>query len=488
VALGNLPPTVWREWAPVLIAWPATLNGGTSEDKEALLRLATPHARSELTATLLTLVDRAIEKGEPLFYRQELRILASDELADAILPRLRRSIPVAPREGLLDALTETHPDRAAEVLLQWIRDEELARDPDRASAAVSWLLKTRATQAWPDLRHLLDTAPLFMEAAILAHVTQSYDRQVLDLPVDALEYLYIWLEEHFATAEDPWIEEAHAVGPRESLGHWRDNILETLRKQGTRPAVDAIARIATRLPDRPWLRRVVIDAQATEREQSWQPLTADELDRLADSTSAVLIRTDQDLYLATLSAFRNIQERLQGDTPTVGSLWDTYSGRPKTEEEISDFLANELNVRLHEHGTVVNREVQVRRSRPSGLPERTDLRIEALPSLSSSNSRPIRLPGEVKGAWNPGLFASVESQLVNRYMVDFGTGFGIYVVLWFDEESWTDTADNRRAKAIKRGPRQRLTTELQATAAQLLEHGHHVAIVVLDASLTRQRS
>jgi hypothetical protein len=71
-------------------------------------------------------------------------------------------------------------------------------------------------------------------------------------------------------------------------------------------------------------------------------------------------------------------------------------------------------------------------------------------------------------------------------MADFQTSFGIFVVLWFDEESWTDTTDRRRAAALRRGPRERLATDLGAIAAQLRKHGH-LGIVVLDASLRRQR-
>ncbi|WP_157979619.1 NACHT domain-containing protein [Kribbella monticola] len=485
--LDGLAPSVWRDWSPILIAWPTATNGARPDDKETLLRLAMPHALDALITALLAMVDRAIENSEPLFYVKELRTLASDDLADALLTRLRRPIPAVPREGLVEALIETHPDRVASLLLQWVSDEELARDPDRGSAAVSWLFKIGPRQAWPALRHLLDAAPSFMESAIVAHVAHSYTREVLDLPEDALEDLYVWLEHHFATAEDPHIEDAHMVTPRESLGEWRDNILDMLRKQGTRQAVDAIARITTKFPDRPWLQRVLIDARAARREQSWQPWTAGELDLLADRSSAALIRTDHDLFDAALDAFSEIQNRLQGDTPTAGLLWDTYSGRPKTEDQISDFLADQLSIRLHDRGTAVNREVQVRRNRPSGLPERTDLRIEALPSPTSPGSQPILLPGEVKGAWNSDLFASVQDQLVNRYMADFQTSFGIFVVLWFDEESWTDTTDRRRGAALRRGPRERLATDLGAIAAQLRKHGHLVGIVVLDASLRRQR-
>jgi hypothetical protein len=297
--------------------------------------------------------------------------------------------------------------------------------------------------------------------------------------------LYIWLSRHFPPDQDPQFEDAHRIGTRESLGSWRDALLGGLRRLGTKDAVLAVQRIADALPENKWLNNALVDAQRSYRDRTWEPLSPHQLDQLANSRQAHLIRTDEDLFAATLQALEAIQARLQGDTPSANLLWDTHSGRPKSEEEISDYLSIELGRRLHEHRAVVNREVQVRRIKPTGLPERTDLRIEALPAQEGGTTGPILIPGEVKGAWNPDVIESVGSQLVDRYMADFQTNHGIYIAIWFDLESWTNKDDRRKSKAAAHGSREHLFSALQEQAARQLENGRKIAIVVLDASLRR---
>ena len=102
---------------------------------------------------------------------------------------------------------------------------------------------------------------------------------------------------------------------------------------------------------------------------------------------------------AVAFALDEAQTRLTGATPESHYLWDTYAGRPKSEDEISDYLANELNGALSASGVIVNREVQARRNQPSGIGERTDLLIDAAPLLEPGTGR-LSLPVEVKGAWN----------------------------------------------------------------------------------------
>jgi hypothetical protein len=55
--LYQLPGEVWREWAPILVGWPTTINGAKAEDKQALFAIAMPHARTKMTEVLLKLVD-----------------------------------------------------------------------------------------------------------------------------------------------------------------------------------------------------------------------------------------------------------------------------------------------------------------------------------------------------------------------------------------------------------------------------------------------
>lgn len=482
-ALAALSSVIWREWAPIIVAWTVTANGAKPDDKTTLIGLAAEHARSEMVSTLLVLVDRDIAEQKHVFATTELAALMSRDLADALIPRLEKATAKETRDSLLDALIAGGWVSLVEpVLLNWIGNKARTSDPDRAADAGMMLLQHAPATGWPRLRALLDTDPEFIKKALLAN-RFAYDRRVPDLDDASLGELYLRLRQLFPPAEDPQFDDVHGVGPREALASWRDALLEGLRLRGTASAVRAIQELCNALPEESWLKRVLIDAKRVLRERSWQPLSPQQLDQLASSHSSRVVRTDADLQKAVLLALDAIQSRLQGDTPSAPLLWDTHAGRPKTEEEISDYLAIELSNRLGQSGAVVNREVQVRRIKPSGLPERTDLRFEAIPTAAApEGTASVKIPGEVKGAWNAGVARSVSSQLVERYMADFQTEYGIYIVVWFDQQSWTDNSDRRRGTAARFAGIDDLRTQLDEAAAAA---GGRVAVVVLNASIRR---
>jgi hypothetical protein len=486
--LTSVTPGAWREWAPILIDWTTTINGASEEDKRRLLALASPHAEAELRTRMLALVDKAIADGTHVFLQTEFEVLSSQTLASELVDRLADPMAADTRGAILDFLVEHHLGLVGPVLHSWLGEAERDEYPGRAQDAVSRLLWHDAENSWGQLSALMSDDVPFTEAAMLT-AAQAFRRRPPDLPPQDLADLYLWLCEHFPPGEDPNFEEAHAVGPRESLGNWRDALLSALAKVGTRDAVTAIERIVLARPEVSWLARVLVDAQRALRERSWEPLTPREVDQLSQSRRTRVVRSDADLLAATLGALDEIQARLQADTPSAYLLWDTHAKRPKSEEEISDYLAIELEQRLNERGVVVNREVQVRRSKPSGLAERTDLRVEAVrPDQNTMRSSgTLRIPGEVKGIWNREVIESLETQLVQRYMADFQTSHGLYIVAWFDQAPWAEE-DGRRRKAAPYGGVDEIRARLEAKAEEQRALGHQVAVRVLDCSLRRPAS
>lgn len=134
-------------------------------------------------------------------------------------------------------------------------------------------------------------------------------------------------------------------------------------------------------------------------------------------------------------------------------------------------------------GAIVNREVQIRRNRPSGIGERTDLLVDAAPVGGPDTGR-LSLPIEVKGAWNDELRTAMRDQLVERYMRDTAASDGIYVVAWPDLESWTDVTDTRRP-VLASLEREVVEAELAAQAAELARDGARVRVVHLDIAYRR---
>jgi hypothetical protein len=485
-SLNELPGSAWREWASVLVSWSVTMNGASSEDKEWLLALARPHATAELRDALLAVIDVAVSNNRAPLVRVECDLLWDATLATALAERLRAGIPASAREELADTLARNDPMAARNVLTTWVSPEAIASDEQRAAAAVGLLLTYDAHAFWPMLKSLLEKQPAFAEHAVL-HAAQGIHRGGLDLPADALADLYLWMRHHFSPDQDSQHEDAHFVGPREAAGHWRDELLGSLRDAGTPAAVAAVRRIADSLPQETWLERTYAAACNAQRGGSWRPVPPSQLVALTSDRRTRLVRSANELLDAVHEALATIQDRLHGDTPESHLLWDTRSMRPKSEDEVSDYLHNRIKDLLQTGGAIVNREVQVRRNQPSGIGERTDLRVDAVAAHPARDGVPpiLTVVAEVKGAWSTELLTAIQDQLVGRYMLDIGTAHGLYIVLWPDPESWaTDEGKTDRQRLANLDPesiRSKLDDQAQAAA----QNGLRVDVVHLDMSYKR---
>ncbi len=295
--------------------------------------------------------------------------------------------------------------------------------------------------------------------------------------------VYLWLRETFPLESDPQFDGAHWVGPREEIGQWRDRLLHRLRDEGSAEAVVGVRAIVAAFPTDRWLTRTLATAEAALRRSQWSPTPLSELLQLAADGRTVLVNDPATLAAAVAAALKDVQEQLTGATPESHYLWDTHAGRPKSEDEISDYLANELRRVLAVRGAIVNREVQIRRKQPSGIGERIDLLVDAVP-VGEPGTGLLTLPVEVKGAWNPELRTAMRDQLVRRYMLDTGANDGTYLVAWPDLESWTDGTDGRRP-VLESLNRQEVEAQLAAQASELARDGVQVSVVHLDVAYRR---
>ncbi|MBY6438005.1 hypothetical protein HQ602_16620 [Rhodococcus kroppenstedtii] len=485
--LSMISAAAWPRWAPIIVAWTAAINGARSEDKKVLIAMAKPHARERLIKTALALVDHAIYEQEHTFLEVEFAGLWDEDLANGLFDCLSNpSMHTNTRGGILDAFAAKDPTRVRALLVSWLNVDGRSRNPDRARDAAARLLWNDASASWQSISELMHDDPEFV-AEVMLQAAHQYDRHTPDLASDELAHLYIFLARRFPHSDDPRFEGAHVVSQRESLATWRDSIVSSLSQRGTDSSVAAIDFIVRELPELTWLHYYALQARLSRRSKSWTPTPCADLERLALDHRASAVTTEAALCAVVLRALVSIQERLQGDTPSAPLLWDTHARRPKPEDQVSDYLRTELQNHLSGHGGVVNREVQVRTRPGASLGERTDIRIDAMPTVAGGAYEHLTVVAEVKGCWNTEIVSSIKSQLVDRYMEDLYSRHGVYIALWFDPADWTDT-DTRRRQAAKFDSAQSMHAILQAEAEAVKPHDGQVSVVILDASLTRPRT
>jgi len=482
--LRRLPTSAWIEWAPVLATWSTAFsNGGNWDDKMQLLQLAGPKARAVARIALLSRVDAAVGAGLQPFASNEADYLWDQVVASDYLS-LARTAERGPREEIVTLLAKRDLGLVRDLLLEWLRDPS---DGERQRYAATTLIDHDLERSWPTLKTVLDADVVIAEQVLGQALTVRGLQNADPVPVPASTRadIYLWLRVKFPPDSDPQFDEVHVVGPREQIGRWRDKLIGGLQGEGSPEAVDAVQTIVTALPSERWLARTLASAQATLRRSQWTPTLLPQLRRLASDRRTVVVNDAPGLATAVTSALDDIQTRLTGATPESHYLWDSHAGRPKSEDEISDYLANELSRALTTRGAIVNREVQIRRNRPSGIGERADLLIDATPAIECETRR-LSLPVEVKGAWNGELRTAMRQQLVDRYMRDVAANDGIYIVAWPDLASWTDTNDERRS-VLSSHDRQAVEAELAAQASTLAQEGVRVSVVHLSIDYRRHR-
>lgn len=434
--LDSLPATTWEEWAPGIMSWRPAINGASQSDHEHLIRKAKPHAQGSLIRALLDIIRIDIRSQSTSFVAQECALLWSTELSTGLATLLSGGVNSASLE-LATILLRHDPENGRAVLNAWI-----VEGSEKATGqALECLLAHDAHVSWPVIRKLLTERPEVSKEAIL----NLADRENTDpnMTDEQLAFLHSWLEKHFPREEDPDISGAHAITAREMVTRWRDRLLEVLIGRGTEASVEALRIFAREQPQEAWRMSALARALRSRREAAWQPLDPGVLAEYGRDISKRLARSNHELLEVVVSALVRIQERLTGETPESHLLWDTRVMRPKSEDEASDYLLHRLRDLVAE--AIINREVQVRRNAPSGIPERADLLIEAV----TAGERNLRVVVESKGAWSDELLTAIDSQLIGRYMADFRPAAGIYIVLWPDAGSWaSDQGRQDRARLI----------------------------------------
>jgi hypothetical protein len=371
---------------------------------------------------------------------------------------------------------EHDPDRARPILTAWAQPENGAESA--AVLALEILLALDAAASWPTIKNALEGRPEAARAAVLNLADR--EKNHMNLTDEQLGYFHAWMELNFPREEDPETQGAHTVTPREQAGRWRDRLMEVLVERGTPGSVQSLRDFAGQNPGESWRQGVLARALRSHRESTWQPIDLDVLSQLSRDSFKRLVRTNQELREIVLEALGTIQERLIGETPESHLLWDTRVMRPKSEDEASDYLLHRLRDLLGQ--VVVNREVQVRRNSRSGIPERTDLLIEAPTAVGEPS---LKVVIETKGAWSNELESAIADQLVGRYMRDFQPAEGIYLVLWPDVDSWSSTQGSEDRRRLMNLNREETEVVLDQQAEGETAEGDRVQVKHLDIPYRR---
>lgn len=511
--LESIKCGTWQKWLPVLL-----LSSPYTESEREANKGLVKIAYRQCPDVVLEIVLLILERGNwPL---DRIEHCWDETIESALLAKLKDdTIPEQMFRYILQYLLINNSEEGRNIAESLVTGWQTSKDNmDKAVEAAILLALTTEDAAWLVIWPAIKQEEKFGRAVIGKIIdSERNDRTIGNKLSDTqLTDLSIWLARQFPHSPSDY-RTGFMAGTFETPAWFRDRIFTQLVDRGTREACSGIERITKELPHLGWLKYHLLQARHLTRRKTWRPPAPEEILKVISNKKLRLVRSSDDLLLVIIESLGELQKKLHGETPAVYDLWlplkwnyisrlaervlqlmekgdsteefapdkiKTILGKteynrailiPRDEAALSDYVSRHLRETLKERGIIVNREVEIRRG------QETDIKVEVnMPSRQDLDSSHFTVIIEVKGSWNAELHHAMKSQLVDRYLRDFSSRHGLYLIGWFYCHAWDDS-DIRKSKARKDIGRARKQYEQQAR--DLSQADLYVKAFILDASL-----
>ena len=452
--LMGLAPGIWQRWVPPIIGHPFPTMEDDDNAYEEFIAIIQKHAPDDVVQAVKAVLEKEDGDHKTIFILRHFESHWSHGLTSMLLGKIKsQSLSPGGTTVVLAALLDHEVPEARVLVESWLSlplpTEPSARE--RAASAAQLLVGHAKDSGWnvtwpamqSDTEFGMDMAERTFGGIGYGRIPQLTEEQIADL--------YIWLMQRFPHNEDPKFEGAHSVGSRESIGQFRDGLINHLAQRGTYAACTAIETIIVAFPDFTWLKWHLQRGREMARRKTWTPPRVEDLIALAQEQERRYVQNGDQLLQIVLESLERLNAKLQGETPAVAFLWNKQADgklRPKDENELSDFVKLHFEDDLKKTGTIVNREVQIRRGyKPGGKGEITDLHVDAIAlDLQGKTLDVVTVIIETKGCWHAQLSTAMETQLKEQYLKDNRCDHAVYLVGWFNCPQW-DTSDSRKPPA-----------------------------------------
>lgn len=480
--LLTLSAFVWENWSPVILThWEETSHDEISI-YDQLVKLTYSNAPQKVITDLIQLMQQENTQYSNVFIVESVKECWDNRLGKAILDVLQTH-EWSPQslKSILNELLQHQIEDAENYASSLIRSDIILDDKakDKAKFAAISLLSHSPKVGWSILWPLKDTYTEFVTNVFVSFSEIGTAQELLlCLSESELADCYIWLATRFPPSEDINYDNeqiAHYVTSREYIANFRDLILRYLSNKGTLEACDEVARIGVSLPELTWLKWTLLESQNVARRNSWSPPTPLQILYLVANSQHRLVQNEDQLLDVVIESLKRLELKLHGATPLVEFLWNEIKPgvhKPRTENQISDYIKNHLQDDLVGKGIVINREVEIKSSVGSFSGERTDIHVNATLSIDSAKDyKVITVIIEVKGNWHRELFKAMKTQLVDRYLQKDEFNHGLYLIGWFESLKW-DKKDSRKSQIPSSGlerTRERLEKQAESLSNERIQ-------------------
>lgn len=424
-------------------------------------------------------LDRMIHAGHDTdfyirpFLMKLLEVVGDTEINEMVESLISRTTPADLISPIATILGSKRGELVTDRLLLLLRDQELDRNIRIRLYCTA--LDFFSSHQWGQLVRGLEEDHILFDQVFLDYTYSDRTSSSLAWRIQEAEIadLYCRLAQAFPPSEDINPVGMHVVTDRESVGIWREGLLDHLVSRGTWDAVSELRRLEAKLPTIEWLPIRAAQAENRARQQTWKPHQVDDLLRILPGSGARIVRSEDQLQAVIAESLQRLNGELQSESPAAHDLWTSNPGRrdgePKDEAFLSDYIKRFLDRDIHTIPVFSNREVNNR------IDERNDIYVEC---NDSESGQKLKVVCEVKGCWNRGVLTNMKTQLADRYMATTNTKHGIYIVGFFDCDEWPYEGKRRHDSANH--TLESLRESLDTQAFELAEKGLSVIPVVLD--------
>jgi len=358
------------------------------------------------------------------------------------------------------------------------------------------LLQFRPVESWDSLKAFFEKRPSIAKHILGQYAYEGRRKSVKpeDLPINIAGQLVSALFQYFPPEDDPKHEGAHYVDQVDVAVSLRNGLLNRLTEVDEDEAREAVRLLELEFGQKyRWLRRARAHAQQLHLMNRWQPIPLNSVAAILHSSESKLLRSGEDVVEAIMYALEQYDRQLHTPPPsTLNALWNDEVQRkgesvalpyPREEEHASDEVMNAIkSVFDNRFAVTASREVQIFRRRVSGKEGNpgslTDVFVE-VPAAGMASGARVTVIVEVKRSCNSEVKHALKLQLVDRYLAEDGTDYGVYVVAFFDNSTGLRRSDKPKWRTIEEAK-----DDLTAQADVVSVNGKSVRSYVLDARRT----
>ncbi|HEX8549259.1 MAG TPA: HEAT repeat domain-containing protein, partial [Cytophagaceae bacterium] len=434
-----------EKWIPIILHCYLTPNKEKSHEENIIIRLIYEINEKECLFWIKNYLESILIADKEIysFHLDDLNDFYCKELSDFCLSILAgRSLPANTQSSILNFIYKNEPLISIEFSLHHFRKFKIDTingfKEDLGSSCTIFLISNPRQEFWSEIWDFIENnitiGKNLIEKAFYGLGYRRTDQLKSISHMDRAKLLF-WLFQHYPPNEDPKHLGAYSPTQRDYISELRDQIRRDLIDEGTEVSYSALKWVAKKIDDPDSSLWWIYLAQEKKRNKSWTPIKLQELKILLKDSEKRMARSEIELMNILDESLGRLQARLKGTTPTASLLWN-YCKDPKTgknilnhkdENSLSDFVKMHLEYDLKDKRLIINREVEIKQSTGRKDGERIDILVQT----HSEEGIPLTVVIETKGCWNPEINSALGDQLESRYLSEYKTKFGIYLIGWF---------------------------------------------------------